>query len=248
MSQQGRAARPVPILALALVLAGCATAEDPDPWEPVNRAIFGFNEVADRAVLTPVSRGYRAVVPEPVRDSVSNFLNNLREPTHFVNLALQGEREGFGTSVGRFVINTTLGVGGLFDAASAFGYQKQETRFGTTLQKWGVGPGPYVVLPLFGPDVVRGAVGRLPDMTLNPTFYLSSDWPWITQNVMEGVDFHVQNMDAIEDLRRGSVDMYATVRSIYLQRLGAEIAGSGSDAIARFGRTISLRRAIDLAS
>ncbi|WP_222183166.1 MlaA family lipoprotein [Geminicoccus harenae] len=230
MSQQGHVARPVAILALALTLAGCATAEDPDPWEPVNRAIFSFNEVADRAVLTPVSRGYQAVVPEPVRDSVTNFLGNLREPTNFVNLALQGEREGFGTSVGRFFINTTLGVGGLFDAASAFGYQKQETRFGATLQKWGVGPGPYVVLPLFGPDVVRGAVGRVPDMTLNPTFYMSSDWPWITQRVTEGIDFHSRNMAVIEDLRRGSVDMYATVRSIYLQRLGAEIAGSGSDA------------------
>jgi phospholipid-binding lipoprotein MlaA len=229
MSQHRRVSRSAGVMALALTLSACATAGDPDPWEPVNRAIFGFNEVADRAVLTPVSKGYRYVVPSPVRNSVTNFLSNLREPAYIVNHALQGERDAFGTAVGRLIINTTLGVGGLFDAASAFGYAPDETRFGTTLQKWGVDQGPYVVIPLWGPDTVRGALGRLPDAGMNPLSYLDANWPWITQNVVEGIDFHTRNMDTIEELRRGSVDMYATVRSIYLQRLNVGDTGKGSN-------------------
>ncbi|WP_205625023.1 MlaA family lipoprotein [Geminicoccus roseus] len=230
MSHRWRVTRSAAILAVSVTLAGCATAADPDPWEPVNRAIFSFNEVTDQMFLEPAARGYRAALPQPVRDSIGNVLHNLREPAYAVNAALQGERDQFGTSVGRLIINSTLGIGGLFDVASAFGYQKVETRFDKTLQTWGVDQGPYVVLPFWGPDTLRGALGRIPDAYMNPIQYLDGEWPWITQNIMEGLDFRYRNIETIDDLRRGSIDMYATVRSIYLQRLKAGTLADGPDA------------------
>ena len=232
MSQQGRVSRPMMFVGLAFALSGCATTPDnPDPWEPVNRAIFSFNEVADKAVLEPAAKGYRAVLPGRVRQSIGNFLSNLREPAYAVNSALQGQRVAFGTSVGRLIINTTLGIGGLFDPATTFGYPEVDTRFGETLQTWGVNQGPYVVLPFFGPDTVRGTVGRVPDIFLNPVWYLDPNWPWISQNVGEGLDFRSKNIETIDDLRAGSVDFYATIRSIYLQRLKAQAnKGGGADA------------------
>jgi len=227
MSHQGRVSKSAGILVLAVTLSGCATTGNPDPWEPVNRAIFSFNDVTDQMIVEPAARGYRAALPEPVRNSISNALANLREPAYAVNYALQGEREAFGTSIGRLIINSTLGIGGLFDAASAFGYPKSYTRFGTTLQTWGVDQGPYVVIPFLGPDTIRGLVGRVPDGFMNPVQYFNGEWPWITQNVTEGVDFRSRNIETIDDLRRGSVDMYATVRSIYLQTLNAGGRGEG---------------------
>jgi phospholipid-binding lipoprotein MlaA len=221
------------VVVLVLALAGCATTDNPDPWEPVNRAIFTFNDKADQYVLEPVAKGYRTAVPEPVRSSIGNVLHNLREPTYALNSAFQGEREAFGTSLGRFIINTTMGVGGLFDAASAFGYQKVETDFGTTLQKWGVDQGPYIVLPFWGPNTVRGAVGFIPDSFMNPVFYAQGDWPWITQNSAEAVDWRSRNIENVDDLRSGSIDPYATVRSIFLQRLdaGNNSADTSGDAL-----------------
>jgi phospholipid-binding lipoprotein MlaA len=207
------------ILALTMALSGCATVDNPDPWEPFNRAVFSFNEVADQMVVEPAAKGYRAVLPGAVRDKISNVLYNLREPAYTLNSALQGEGDAFGTSLGRLLINSTLGVAGLFDVASALGYDKVQTSFGGTLEKWGVGQGPYVVLPILGPDTVRGAFGRVPDAFMNPVQYVDADWPWITQTVTEGLDFRSRNIETIDDLRRGSVDMYATVRSIFLQRL-----------------------------
>ena len=202
-----------------LALGGCTTVDNPDPWEPFNRAMFSFNEQADRFVIRPVAVGYRAVVPQPVRNRFTNFLSNLREPGIAAAAALQGEREEFGTSFGRFVINSTMGVFGLFDAASAFGYAPVETSFDETFASWGVPSGPYVVLPLLGPNVVRGVAGYVPQALTNPTWYVSGDWPWIGRNVGEAVTFREQNIETIDDLRHGSVDPYATVRSIFLQRM-----------------------------
>ena len=151
MSHQGHVSRPLMFVALALALSGCATAADPDPWEPVNRAIFSFNEVADKAVLEPAAKGYRAVLPGRVRESIGNFLYNLREPAYAVNSALQGERVSFGTSVGRLLINSTLGS--RWTIRSGHDVRLSEGRHPTsakTLATWGAGQGPYVVLPLYG--------------------------------------------------------------------------------------------------
>ena len=166
--------RSAPLILIA-GMAGCATTQAPassqevaDPIEPVNRAIFSFNMFVDTWLLEPVARGYRFVTPEPARRSVANFLANLRSPVIFANDALQGERERAGITLGRFMINTTLGVAGLFDPASALGYHRHDEDFGQTLGVWGVPSGPYLMLPLLGPSNGRDTAGRVGDYFINP--------------------------------------------------------------------------------
>ena len=167
--------RSVCALLLIACLNGCATTGGPssshevsDPIEPVNRAIFSFNMFLDRYLLEPVARAYRFVTPEAARRSVANFLANLRSPVIFANDALQGERERAGITLGRFMINTTLGVAGLFDPATSFGYPRHDEDFGQTLGVWGVASGPYLMLPLLGPSNGRDTVGKVGDYFINP--------------------------------------------------------------------------------
>src|SRR2546423_5899516 len=150
----------VSTLSLAfLLLCGCAshgvTKRDPrDPWEPMNRATYRFNDKFDRAIAKPVARTYRRVTPQFVQTGVTNFLDNLQYPIVMVNDLLQGQFKPFAQDSGRLLLNTTLGIGGLFDPASAAGLDNNYCGFGQTLGKWGIKPGPYLVLPLLGaPDV-----------------------------------------------------------------------------------------------
>ena len=150
----------------ALFTAGCAsvTAENPDPYEDFNRQMFAFNEGLDRAVIEPVAYGYRALTNEPIREGVGNFSNNLGEPLTFVNHVLQGKLPDAGATLGRFVVNTTVGIAGVFDPASAMGMQRTNEDFGQTLGVWGVDSGPFIVLPFLGPSNPRDVVGRwVPD-------------------------------------------------------------------------------------
>jgi phospholipid-binding lipoprotein MlaA len=216
---------------LVACLSGCATTQAPsssqevaDPIEPVNRAIFSFNMFVDRWLLEPVARAYRFVTPEPARRSVSNFLANLRSPVIFANDALQGERDRAGVTLGRFMINTTLGVAGLFDAASAFGYHRHDEDFGQTLGVWGVPEGPYLMLPLLGPSNGRDTVGRVGDYFINPLNHCC-----ITQDERLGllgvtvVSEREANIELLDDLRANSIDLYATIRTIYSQKRAADI-------------------------
>ena len=157
----------------ALSLSGCITAgaNPEDPYEDFNRSMFAFNDGLDRAVIEPVAHGYRAITNEPVREGVGNFTMNLNEPLTFVNHVLQGQIPDAGATFGRFVVNTTVGIVGIFDPASAMGMQRTKEDFGQTLGKWGVGSGPYLVLPFLGSSSPRDAFGMGADLALNPLNY-----------------------------------------------------------------------------
>lgn len=217
------------VLAVMFLPLAVAAQEVPDPLERYNRAIYGFNERVDKAVLEPVAKGYRKVAPEPVRRSVRNFLGNLRSPVIFANDLLQGDRDRAGTTLARFMINSTLGVGGLFDAASAFGYQGHEDDFGSTLGTYGMQSGPYIVLPLLGPSNVRDTLGMIGDMALDPfnSCCLTPDERYARFGA-GGVSLREQSIEVINDLRRNSLDSYSTVRSAYSQRREAVIRKRGN--------------------
>lgn len=217
-------------LAVALWLSGCATSAPGleassvyDPIEPVNRAVFEFNRVVDGLLIKPIAQLYGLVVPSPIRTGVRNFLANLRSPIIFANDLLQGETERAGETLGRFMINTTIGLGGVLDPATALGRERHDEDFGQTLAVWGVGDGPYLVVPILGPSNLRDFVGRLGDRFANPLAYLDDDTYWIAQAGGEGVQARYDTLDLLDDLERNSLDFYAAVRAIYAQRRAADI-------------------------
>lgn len=153
-----------------------------DPWEPFNRAVYNFNARFDEAIFLPVSRGYARILPRPVRSGVNNFFKNLGELGNIVNHGLQGRLSGSAHSLSRFLINTTIGIGGLFDPAKPLGLERMPTGFGHTLAHWGAGPGPYLVLPLAGPSSLRDGGGLLFDGAMSYSVNLGglyqSDHAW----------------------------------------------------------------------
>lgn len=203
----------------ALSLSGCLTAgPDPqDPYEDFNRQMFAFNEGLDQAVIEPIAHGYRAVTNEPVREGVGNFTSNLNEPLTFVNHVLQGKLPDAGATLGRFVINSTVGIAGIFDPASSMGVQRTKEDFGQTLGTWGVQPGPFLVLPVIGPTTPRDLTGMGADVALNPLNYPefeSDDEIRLGIAVLGGINAREGAIEAIDELRN-QVDPYTTVRRLY---------------------------------
>jgi phospholipid-binding lipoprotein MlaA len=203
--------------------AGAKEFADDDPFEGLNRGIFAVNRGLDIAVIRPLARGYQTAVPDGVRDSVRNFISNLGAPVDFLNSLLQGKVSDAGHVFGRFLTNTVLGVGGLFDPASDFGVTKVDADFGQTLGHYGVGTGPYLVLPLMGPSDLRDALGGGVDMVADPVpetlFPHQSRMSWQgARYATMGIDFRAQNMAFIDDIFENSVDPYTTFKSFYLQR------------------------------
>jgi phospholipid-binding lipoprotein MlaA len=218
------AARLLVVALLVLHAFGASAQELADPIEPVNRAIFAFNNTLDRYALEPIARGYRAVTPQAVRRSVRNFLANLRSPIVFANDLLQGERDRAGTTLARFMINTTLGIGGLFDAAEVFGHSRHSEDLGQTLGVWGVGPGPFLMLPLLGPSSVRDATGLVGDTLADPLNQCCIGFEErVARTASDVVSNREASIELIDDLRRNSIDVYATLRSAYAQRRATEI-------------------------
>lgn len=226
----------VTILALTaggLPLAGCATTHTggeqadnmPDPLEPYNRAMFGVNDVIDRGIIAPSARAYRATVPQPVRTGIRNFLHNLHSPVNIANQILQGDFRGAASDTGRFIINTTLGVGGLVDVAKNAGMTYEPEDFGQTLGKWGVGHGAYFVLPVMGPSSLRDATGLAVDSFIDPVriylFNIHEEGWYYGRAVLAGLDNREELLDALDDLRRNSFDYYAAIRSAYYQQRAA---------------------------
>ncbi|MFW5833135.1 MAG: VacJ family lipoprotein [Pseudomonadota bacterium] len=205
-----------------------------DPLEGFNRGVFAVNQVIDGAFLEPAAMGYRFFVPEYGRDRVGDVLRNLAEPVRFVNALLQGDPDAAGNTLGRFFINSTLGLGGLFDVAAHLEppYDREVERgreFGVTLGKWGWEESTYLVLPLFGPSTVRDGIGLGLDAVSTPWFWVfPSEASWAVTGV--GV-VHVREsvLDQLDDLERSSLDFYASLRSIYLQRRDFLIRGEGAE-------------------
>lgn len=191
---------------------------DNDPLEPVNRGIFKVNEVVDGLVLKPAAHIYRGVLPTPVRNGVHNALTNLSAPVVFVNSALQGDNTNMANTFGRFLINSTLGVAGIFDIASEMGVAKENKKdFGQTLGVHGVGTGPFIVLPLLGPSNLRDGFGLAADTAMDPFTYIF-DMP--TNVAVSGtriVDRRAELLPLTDRVYRDSLDPYATLRSIYQQ-------------------------------
>ncbi|MEM7172653.1 MAG: VacJ family lipoprotein [Pseudomonadota bacterium] len=197
--------------------------DDNDPLETPNRFIFAVNDALDTLVFQPVAATYRFLLPEFARNSVQSFFRNLRAPVNLANNLLQGDWEGAEQTMGRFAINTSFGVLGLFDMATDAGYPYREEDFGQTLGTYGVGEGFYLVLPIFGPSSLRDGTGRLVDWGLDPLSYILTFEESIARRAIEGTDTRSRNIETIEALKADSIDFYARVRSLYRQNREDEI-------------------------
>lgn len=213
-----------------------------DPFEGVNRVIFDFNDFLDRLLIAPLAGLYRVTVPPPVRDRVANILNNMSEPVTMANNMLQGEFGKAGTTFGRLVTNTTLGVGGTFEVANDFGMKQQHGDFGQTLHVWGAGSGPYIVLPLFGPSNVRDAIGLGVDTFMSPWKYIVGtsgdatieDTYMIADTAASALTRREGVLDAYESLKKGSLDFYAQMRSVYRQHRAKELGQTLPSSMPKF--------------
>jgi len=218
-------------VALTVLLGACSTPSPEslaqnDPWERTNRDIFDFNLAMDRAILRPVARGYRDVVPEFAREGVHNFLTNLNSPVILANDVLQGETDKAGNTLGRIVINTTVCVGGLIDVASKWVLPYRENDFGITLGKGGAAEGSYLMLPFAGPKPPRDLLGTAVDVAFDPFTYaiFPGDNTLMIVRVGMGIlDARTSQLDAVETIERSSSDFYATTRNLYRQSRNARI-------------------------
>ncbi len=199
--------------------------EQRDPWEGPNRYIFQFNDGIDTVFWNPVTRAYQFVVPEPGRRSLRRVFLNLNSPAVFVNDLLQLRVRDAGKTLGRFLLNTTLGIGGLFDPALEAGWERHHSDFGQTLAKIGVGSGPYIVIPIFGPSTVRDGFGDVVDRFFQPVTYLLGFTPQIFIGSTDGLVARDAHHEQLKALRESSVDYYAAMRSAFLQNREHEIWG-----------------------
>ena len=211
------------------------SAEVKDCFETVNRGIFAFNQVLDKIFFKPVAKGYR-FLPKPVRSGTSNALNNLSNIVTIPNNILQGQFKEAGINTLRFSINTTLGIAGIFDVASYYGLNKLDKEdYGQTLGSWGVKEGCYFVLPVLGPTTVRDTLGSIVNLTggdpwynvtigADTKFFENSDYYY--SRLATGIDFRAKNLEAFDNLEKNSLDLYASVRSLYLQDRKRKIQNS----------------------
>ena len=206
--------------------------EQNDPYEPANRFFYKVNDGLDTYVLRPVAVAYRQV-PQAVRTPVHNVLSNLGTPTGFANEVLQAHPRRAGTMMMRFLLNSTAGVGGLFDVATGLGYPDHDTDFGLTLAVWGLGEGPFLFLPVLGPSDPRDATGFGGQFALDPLTYASFGGSSTLGGVRAGasaIDTRERLIDPIDQIKRGALDPYATFRSLYRQHRADEEAGARRDA------------------
>ena len=208
-------------LLLSGMLAGCATSggNPADPFEKINRPIFAFNDATDRWVLTPVAKGYRFVLPGFVRTGISNFFSNLDDVWVSVNDVLQGKFQAGAEDFTRVIFNSTFGIGGLFDFASPAGLPKHNEDFGQTLGAWGVGSGPYLVIPFLGPSTVRDGFGLILDYNADIVYWAADSVP--VRNSLyatRALSNRAKLLDATSLLEQAALDRYAFVRDAWLQR------------------------------
>tara|TARA_B000000532_G_scaffold241240_1_gene233305 strand:- start:2114 stop:2860 length:747 start_codon:yes stop_codon:yes gene_type:complete len=230
---------------MSLVLCTAETLADEkytanECFEKFSRGTLKFNQVIDKAIFKPIAQGYRTI-PVPLRKGTSNFLENLRSLLTFSNNILQGDFRGAGNTAGRFTINTTVGILGVFDPASKLGFEKESREdFGQTLGVWGADTGCYFVLPILGPTTTRDAVGLVGNVFIDPVYQLThnteTDIVIGNDNLQEhnyyyyrgtdAIDFRSKNIESIDSLEKNSIDFYASVKSLYLQNRSQKISNT----------------------
>ena len=247
MPAPSRRAAPRAALALtiALAAAACATRPDPadpeavaeyaaanDPIEPLNRASLAVTYAVDTLVLRPAAEAYSILLPPPVRTGIRNALGNLRSPVILANNLLQGDTDRAATTLGRFLLNSTVGVGGLFDVAAAWGLPGRAEDFGQTFALWGIPEGPYLFLPVLGPSNPRDLAGFGADIAANPITWIGGGDAWIaatrTRDALTALDTREALIEPVDAVMSTALDPYSVIRSAYRQRRAAEIAGRGN--------------------
>jgi phospholipid-binding lipoprotein MlaA len=218
------------IVLVAAVMSGCAATArqraarpnpEHDPIEPLNRKVFWLNDKVDVYVLEPVATGWDRIAPDRVQRSVANFFTNLRFPIVAINDLLQGKVGATATDVGRFGVNTTIGVLGFFDPASTWGLERHSEDFGQTLGWWGVSPGPYLVLPLLGPSNPRDVGGLIGDYGASIIPFFVDQWVLFGVRAAETVNTRSLLLREVQDAKQASIDYYSFVRNAYVQRRAA---------------------------
>ena len=205
------------LLAAAVFLTGCASAHNPsDPFEPVNRGIYKFNDTVDKAVIKPVARGYKAVMPTYGRVMVSNFFSNLDDVVVTVNDLLQFKLVQGCSDATRFVVNSTFGLLGLFDVASYTSLKKHHEDFGQTLGKWGIGNGPYIVIPFLGPSTLRDGVGLYADSYTNPIYQIKHISTRNQTYIGRAINARADLLDQEQVMSEAMIDPYQFMRDNYL--------------------------------
>ncbi len=198
-----------------------------DPIEEVNRKVMAFNQVIDKIIINPIIKGYRAIIPTPARSGIRNFLRNLKSPVILANQLLQGDINGARNALLRATINTTIGVGGIFDVAGYEGIEYEPEDFGQTLAVWGIKPGPYIVLPILGPSSLRDYGGYIADSFADPVrlklFHHDNEWLYAGKSTADYIDLRESLIDTLNELKTSSIDYYAAVRSTYYQHREALI-------------------------
>lgn len=211
------------VLAMAVsvsgLLGGCASSGNPkDPIEGFNRAMFAFNEGLDTAIIKPVAKGYDFVLPMPVKTGVTNFFANIADVFIALNGLLQGKPGEAASDVGRVLVNSTVGILGLFDVASEMGLEKHEEDFGQTFGRWGAGPGAYVVIPVFGPRTVRDTAGLVLDVAVDPVADVDHVATRNTLLAVRLVSDRANLLPADKVIEEAALDKYSYIRESYLQR------------------------------
>ena len=234
------------LAAVASVTACAGVPSDPDarasyneandPIEPFNRGVYSFNKALDNGFIKPVAKTYRDNLPQTLRDSIRNFLHNLRTPIILANNILQGDQAAAQVTLSRFVTNTIIGFGGFGDPAGDLGAKFRDEDFGQTLAVWGFGEGPYIMLPVLGPSNPRDAIGLLVDSFIDPfnTWADNTDHveATVSRFAVHGVDLRSRHIKSLDDMEKSSLDFYTTIRSLYRQlRTDAITNGDAGDSI-----------------
>ncbi|HEX5056070.1 MAG TPA: VacJ family lipoprotein [Gammaproteobacteria bacterium] len=206
----------------ALSLGGCAAVQGPpdpqDPWERFNRSMYSFNDKLDRAILKPTAKGYHAITPDVVETGVTNFFANLEDIPTLLNNLLQFKLLDALSDAGRLIINSTIGIGGIFDVATPIGLEKHDEDFGQTLGRWGVGSGPYLVLPLFGPSSPRDAFGLTGEYAVAPIRQIEDTSTRNSLYVMQIIDIRARLLPLDGVIDEAALDPYIYIREAWMQR------------------------------
>jgi phospholipid-binding lipoprotein MlaA len=223
---------PVAVAQQAAAAPDVIVEDNGDPWENTNRAIFSFNQGVDEHVLVPVANAYR-ILPEPARNVVHDFLQNLNGPIIFANDVLQGQIGLAGDTLGRFVVNSTLGLAGIVDVATKAGIPYHTNDLGITLANWGIASGPYLMLPVLGPSNPRDLFGDVADGFGDPGNIVAANygrlWATFVRGAASGIDERSRNIESLAEIERTSLDFYATIRSLARQRRAAQIRHQKED-------------------